>query len=38
MHEKVHMYKSASILGWFKMHDVFRYWLHGHFWEGLYVE
>ena len=25
-------------LGWFKMHDVFRYWLPGHFWEGLYVK
>ena len=20
------------------MHDVFRYWLPGHFWEGLYVK
>ena len=25
-------------LGWLKMHDVFRYWLPGHFWEGLYVK
>ena len=25
-------------VGWFKMHDVFRYWLPGHFWEGLYVK
>ena len=27
-----------STLGWFKMHEVFRYWLPGHFWEGLYVK
>ena len=26
------------IVGWLKMHDVFRYWLPGHFWEGLYVK
>ena len=25
-------------LGWFKMHDVFRYGLPGHYWEGLYVK
>ena len=29
---------SMSWLGWFKMHDVFRNWLPGHFWEGLYVK
>ena len=28
----------VCILGWVKMHDVFRYWLPGHFWEGLYVK
>ena len=27
-----------TILGWLKMYDVFRYWLPGHFWEGLYVK
>ena len=29
---------SVSRLGWVKMHDVFRYWLPGHFWKGLYVK
>ena len=29
---------NISFVGWFKMHDVFRYWLPGHFWEGLYVK
>ena len=31
------LFKRCSI-GWLKMHDVFRYWLPGHFWEGLYVK
>ena len=30
--------RNVCILGWLKMHDVFRYWLPGHFWEGLYVK
>ena len=25
-------------VGWFKMHDFFKYWLPGHFWEGLSVK
>ena len=29
---------QVCTLGWFKMHDVFRYWLPGHIWEGLYVK
>ena len=29
---------GKGTLGWFKMHDVFRYWLPGHFWEVLYVK
>ena len=30
--------EAGRALGWFKMHDVFRYWLPGHFCEGLYVK
>ena len=29
---------TGEYLGWFKMHEVFRYWLPGQFWEGLYVK
>ena len=39
MHIATHNQGKIRIraIGWFKMHDVFRYWLPGHFWEGLYV-